>query len=105
MSGTRKLEIDARYIVWDHWIQAFNWDRCHNCVRVHPKLTNEHIFLTKIAKMRNHLAEDVLNKDMLSLMHKCQELADDAYLDKTVEMLGYTSKILELFARDTQMLT
>jgi hypothetical protein len=32
----------------------------------------EHIFLTPEAKMRNHLAEDILNSDMLHLMELYQ---------------------------------
>jgi len=32
------------------------------------KLTAEHFDLTPASKMRNHLAEDVLDKKMLSLM-------------------------------------
>ena len=98
VSCTRKLEIGSQFIVWNHWIQAFNWDRCHNCVRVHQKLTNEHIYLSKNAKMRNHLAEDVLNKDMLFLMQKYQQsLGDGSHLDKTIELLEHTSKIIDLF--------
>ena len=97
-SCTRKLQYDNLYIVWDHWINAFNWDRCHNCVRIHRKLTNEHIFLTKTSKMRNHLAEDVLNRDMLHLMKIYKEsLADGAYLVKSIELLEHTSAIIDLF--------
>ena len=34
----------------------------------HEKLTAEHFELNPSSKMRNHLAEDVLDKNMLSLM-------------------------------------
>lgn len=67
---TRKLKLKEKYIVWAHWIEAFHWDRIHNPVRVHQRLTNDHIFLTKLSKMRNHLAEEVLDENMLHLMKK-----------------------------------
>ena len=95
---TRKLSIDDKFIVWNHWMEAFLWDRSHNSMRVHQKLTNEHIFLTNVSKMRNHLAEEVLNKDMLHLMKVYQQsLAEGSYLNKTVELLEHTSAIIELF--------
>ena len=51
--------------------------RYHNPVRVHQKLTDEHIFLTKVSKMRNHLAEEVLGDDMYNLMCKYKESLKD----------------------------
>lgn len=96
---TRKLTIDNFFITWDHWIKAFNWDRSTNpLIRVHQKLTNEHIFLTKTSKMRNHLAEEVLNKDMLNLMKQYKEsLSESSHLDKSIELLEHTSAVIEFF--------
>lgn len=47
---------------------AYLWDISSNPFSVHHKLTQEHFHLTGESKMRNHLAEDVLNKEMLHLM-------------------------------------
>jgi hypothetical protein len=55
--------------------------------------------------MRNHLAEDVLNSDMLYLMKKYQlSLTDGSYLDKTIELLELTSKVISMF-RDRRPIT
>ena len=37
-------------------------------MRIHYKLTDIHLNPDKAEKMRNHLATEVLNKDMLHLM-------------------------------------
>ena len=47
-----------------HWVDAFKWDQL-NPVRVHKKLTQEHIYPDQASKMRNHLVEDVLDQEML----------------------------------------
>jgi len=87
------------FITWDYWIKAFNWDRSTNALmRVHQKLTNEHIFLSKTSKMRNHLAEEALNTDMLNLMTQYKNsLPDGTHLNKTIELLEHTSAVIELF--------
>lgn len=56
-----------KFIVWKHWEDAFAWDQQH-CLPLHHKLKPEHFELTASSLMRNHLAEQVLNKDMLNLM-------------------------------------
>lgn len=95
---TRKLCLGSKFIVWQHWVEAYNWDRSHNPMRVHQRLTNEHLFLTKTSKMRNHLAENVLDKEMLHLMKLYRaSLPDGSYLEKSVELLEHTSAIIELF--------
>ena len=96
--STRKLQYFSKYIVWEHWIKAYNWDRIHNAVRVHPRLTDEHIFLNKTSKMRNHLAEDVLDAEMLHLMKMYQQsLKHGDHLDATVSMLQKTSILVKIF--------
>jgi hypothetical protein len=101
----RQLQFDNHFIVWDHWVKAFQWDKLKNPVRVHPKLTNDHLFLSKSDKMRNHLAEDVLNSDMLYVMKQYQlSLTNGSHLDKTIELLELTSKVISLF-RDRRPIT
>jgi hypothetical protein len=57
-------------------------------MRIHQKFTFDHIFLIIVSKMRNHLAEDVLNKEMLQLMKACQSfLYDGSYQDMSIEIL------------------
>jgi len=55
-------------IKWTMWVDAYVWDTT-NPVAIHRKLTSQHVIdLNSANKMRNHLAEEVLNADMLQLM-------------------------------------
>ena len=48
--------------------------------------------------MRNHLAEEALDKDMLYLMQQYQNtLQISTYVENTVELLMNTSKFIEIF--------
>jgi hypothetical protein len=49
-------------------VDAFEWDHKTNSLPVHHRLTVNHFELGYATKMRNHLAEQVLNRDMLNLM-------------------------------------
>ena len=95
---TRLLQIDSEFIVWDHFIQAYKWDKSTNPIRVHQHLTDEYIFLTKQSKMRNRLAELVLNSDMLHLMELYSEtLVKKDSLKATLELLKHTSVLVQNF--------
>ncbi len=89
-------------IEWQDWEDAFNWDR-GNLVRIHRKLTRKHIKLDNSSKMRNFLAEQVLDVDMLNLFRH-YKVALGPYgsrLDGAIELLQYTSIMVEIF-RDTR---
>ena len=49
-------------------MDAYNYDQREFSLSFHEKLTEEHFNLDASSKMRNHLAEDVLDKRMFSLM-------------------------------------
>ena len=67
-------------------------------MRVHRKLSDDHIFLSRVSKMRNHLAEEVLNDDMYHLMRNYQEsLNDGTHLKATLDLLGHTKEIVKVF--------
>ncbi|KAK3735262.1 hypothetical protein QZH41_008885, partial [Actinostola sp. cb2023] len=66
-SGTKNLMVGSKCIAWKQWIEAFNWDQA-NSLPFHHRLTTKHFQLGYSSKMRNHLAEQVLNEDMLNLM-------------------------------------
>lgn len=57
----RNLKIQDKFIEWDHFKDAYLWDISSNPFPIHHKLTQEHIYLTSENKMRNYLAEDVLD--------------------------------------------
>lgn len=68
-NATKCLTTDGqRYILWEHFKNAFNYDQGKFSFSLHEKLTADHFDLNPASKMRNHLAEEVLDKNMLSLM-------------------------------------
>ncbi|XP_071174117.1 uncharacterized protein [Mytilus edulis] len=91
----RHLVCGEKYIEWSHFKQAYLWDISSHVFPVYHKLTQEHFFLTSEAKMRNYLAEDVLNCDMLHLMEFYRNsLGDGGSLDATIELLKCTSVLI-----------
>ncbi|XP_053381363.1 uncharacterized protein LOC128549115 [Mercenaria mercenaria] len=96
---TRNLILpDDSSIQWQMWVNAFEWDQI-NSLRIHRKLTREHIYPSTQSKMRNHLANEVLNKDMLYLMCQYQaSLENGLVLSGAIEFLEKTSKIIEIFS-------
>ena len=85
-------------IIWDHWIEAFGYNM-QNGIRIHRKLTNEHIELSSSNKMRNHLALEVLNRDMLHLMKIVQDQSrNPEEYNQTVCLLEHTSVLVEIFS-------
>ena len=54
-------------ILWAHWSAAYEYSVSRDW-RIHPKLTKQHVDPAQLDKMRNHLAEEVLDKNMLYLM-------------------------------------
>lgn len=99
---TSKLTHQGRVITWDHFLRAFMWDREVNPMRIHRKLTDEHMFLTNTAKMRNHLAEQVLDEDMLNLLIQFQKVLGDEGEDLagSIELLHNTSLLVKFFRDD-----
>lgn len=68
-SGTRCLTLSGnRCIVWEHFLNAFKFDQGEFSLSLPEKLTMDHFELDPASKMRNHLAEEVLDQNMLNLM-------------------------------------
>jgi len=88
-----------QHIHWEHWIQAYKWDRDTNAFPIHRRLTHEHLYLNQESKMRNKLAEDVMDVEMLNLMECYQRsIGEDGYLvDDSIALLKATSVIIEVF--------
>ena len=85
-------------IYWQHFRDAYTWDCNNHYLRIHRKLTPEHLELNTSLKMRNHLAEQILNSDMLYLMRQYQKtLSDPSSVEGTVDLLCETSKLVEIF--------
>ena len=71
---------------------AYSWDQ-QNCLSNHRKLKHQHLFPNNQEKMRNHLAEEVLNKDMLPLMQEYKTSLGEkgSVLNGAIELLQDTS--------------
>ena len=97
--ATRNLVLDSGNLVqWQMFIDCYHWDK-NNKFQLHNRLTNEHVFLTNQSKMRNHLAEDVLDSEMLNLFIQYQNYLGEKgkILDGVIELLKQTSKLISIF--------
>lgn len=95
----RHLLHNEHFIYWEHLKSAYMWDISHNPFPIHQKLSHEHFHLTSESKMRNKLAEDVLNKEMLHLVKTyANSLVESSiYLKSTIELLENTSILVDNF--------
>lgn len=96
---TRHITLkDGKVVNWQMWIDAYNWDQA-NALQLHRRLSNEHMFPTMQSKMRNHLAEQVLNDEMLNLMSYYKESLGNGgdILTGAIELLSNTSKMIKIF--------
>ena len=93
----RLLLYKGKEILWHHWEGAHSFNSVSG-VRIHHKLTSDHINLTSISKMRNHLALEVLDRNMLYLMiqyGKARGISDE--LSGTIAVLEQTSVLVDIF--------
>jgi hypothetical protein len=98
-TSTRLLTLpNSDSVQWQMFTDCYKWDKL-NAFQLHRKLTNDHIYPTNQLKMRNHLAEDVLDTDMLHLMLQYQNSlgAKGSVLNGTIEFLRHTSKLIQIF--------
>ena len=97
-NGKRELLLNAQHIYWSYFQHCYFFNiKCN--FRFFHKLTREHFFLNSQAKMRNHLATDVLGPQMLSLMTKYKEFlgSDGHKLNATLTLLEHTSFLVTFF--------
>ncbi|CAC5395429.1 unnamed protein product [Mytilus coruscus] len=96
--NTRNLTRNGQTIVWEQWINVAKLDEEKNSRRVHYKLTSSHLHPDSAEKMRNHLAEEVLNEDMLHLMKEYRtSLLHGVVLDSAIEYLENTTILISVF--------
>lgn len=80
------------------FIDCYKWDNS-NALQLHRKLINEHLYPSYQSKMRNHLADEVLNSKMLHLMIQYEHYLGEKRkeLDGAIELLKHTSKAISIF--------
>lgn len=66
------MQNDGQEIIWNHWKSAVQWERD---VNTHPICM--HPYPNNAEKMRNHLAEEMLDEDFLHLMECFQASLHD----------------------------
>lgn len=76
-------------------VQGLSMGIYSNTLKVYQQLTQDHFFFNSQLKMRNKLAEDVLNENMLHLMTCYQRSFGDKgeELQGSIELLQHTSVI------------
>lgn len=96
--SSRTLLLHGKEILWQHFELAYQFN-CLNPLRIYRKLSLEHIELNAQAKMRNHLATNVLNSEMLNLFKLYKDsLQDGNFLNSTIELLEHTSVLVDIFS-------
>ena len=85
-------------LLWEHFTQAFLWDKAANFLRIHRKLTDDHFHLNSTLKMRNDLAQEVLNSDMLYLLQTYRDyLVDGSHMLPAIKLVQITSDFISVF--------
>ena len=56
---------NGKKLVWKQFKDVFEWDQSSFSLPLHEKLTPQHFELDPSSKIRNRLAEDVLDDKML----------------------------------------
>ena len=98
IQSARYLLLDDQPIVWEMLEAAYRYNTRFG-IRLHKRLAREHIVLDGSAKMRNHLAEDVLNSDMILLVEALRDSGEyvDYPLGTLLNLLRHTSSLITIF--------
>ena len=97
-TGKRQIRLNGQFIFWHFFQEAYLYNIKRE-FRFFHSLTREHVYLTAQAKMRNHLATDVLGSKMLSLFqHFKDHLKEEGTkLDPVIQLLEVTSSLVNFF--------
>ena len=102
---SRKITVNGSLACWRHFTDAVHWDRRVNSRPISYRLTDSHLNPNVAEKIRNHLAEEMLDSNMLFLGRKYREsLPRPESLNGVIQLLEVTSKCINIF-RDKQPVT
>ena len=98
-SGKREITLKQVPIYWHYFQEAYLFNIKRE-FRFFTRLTREHVYLNAQAKMRNHLATDVLGPQMLILMQHYQDSLKDQgqKLTSLIALLEVTSSMVQFFS-------
>ena len=104
--GRRELLLNGQNIYWDYFQHCYHFN-VKRTFRYFHHLTRDHVYLNSQAKMRNHLAMNVLGPDMLHLMTKYQESlgSEGLKLNSTLLLLEHTSFLVTFFSNCNQKIS
>ena len=92
--------LHGKYIFWDHFEEAFAFNSKTD-FRLYCCLSKDHVHLHDAGKMRNHLAINILNYDMLNLMEIYQsQLPHPEELASTILLLEQMAVLVDIFCND-----
>lgn len=92
---TRNLKLHSGELIqWQMFQDCYTWDE--KCTSIHRKLTNDHLYPSQQSKMRNHLAEDILDEEMLHLFLEYQGTLGGKWKDwmDPIKLPQQTSKLV-----------
>ena len=100
--STRRIIFQGQFIEWSQFMKIYEWDKNTHSFPIHYELTEQHLILNSADKMRNKLAEDVLNEDFLALTEQYEKYTYSSVsgtpLHGLKSLLQQTSKIVKLFS-------
>lgn len=99
----RCLTVGGKTILSSQFIDAYNWDQNSHSLPMHERLTQKQFHINPSQKMRNNLAEDVLNSKILFLMKvmiscfiyifTCMYVCMYIYVDVDVDVHNYFNQL------------
>lgn len=98
VQSVRYILLDAgKPVVWDTFESAAKYNTKFG-IRIHNKLTSDAINLSQTGKMRNALAEQVLDSNMLDLVQAYKDSKEELDHDVSgITVLQHTSKLVQIF--------
>lgn len=105
-NGKRQIMLNGQPIYWSFFQDAYKFN-VEREFRFFHRLTRAHVYLNAQAKMRNHLATDVLGTEMLTLMSEYKEhlKCEGSKLDATLTLLQNTSYMVSFFSNTKQKIS
>ena len=74
-SSKKPLMLNGKHVLWDQLYEIYQHDQTVNPVPISRYLAGNHCKLTTYSEMRNHLADQVLNNEML----RCAEVVEPQF--------------------------
>ena len=97
----RTLMWKSHLILWEYFERAYHFNN-QTDLHLYKHLSRDHTYSKLHEKMQNHLAENVLNADMLNLFKVYQKtLHNPSKLNIVIALLEHTSVFVQIFSSVT----